>query len=228
MRTVFVLYLLVTLVYHVSCCEKETHYMKDGKCCKMCGPGKRMLVGDKCEDPACQDCPNGEYQSGYTSETKCERQPSCDTNLHFKPQEAYPSKTGISKCECEPGYYCTKEDDCNTCMKHTVCKPGQRVAKKDVNMDMMKTLLALQPQIGPVFTKVDPKTTVSNFKKKPQETDVERAVQPLQQQPEEDIDSSVPVSPTPSNMTENGNYVVQERGKEHIVSSTETNSYSYS
>lgn len=76
---------------------------------------------------------------------------------------------------------------------------------------------------------MDAKATVLNFKKK-QEPDVERAIQPLQQQPEEDVDNStdVPVSPTPSNMTENGNYVVQERGKDHIVSSTETYSYSYS
>lgn len=57
--------------------------------------------------------------------------------------------------------------------------------------------------------------------------DVERADQPLRQ-PEEDIDSSIPVSPTPSNMTENGNVVDQEHGKEHIISTTESNSYSYS
>ncbi|XP_048034146.1 tumor necrosis factor receptor superfamily member 5 isoform X1 [Megalobrama amblycephala] len=297
MRAAFFLYLLVTLVYHVSCCDKETHYTKDGKCCKMCGPGKRMLVDDKCEDPACQDCPNGEYQSGYTSETKCERQPSCDTNLHFKPQEDYPSKTSISKCKCEPGYYCTQEDDCNICMEHTVCKPGQRVAKKgspvsdtvceackngtfstEDSADICKewttcehgydenapgtstsdrtclgapihrviigvgvavlvllvviifiVLYKIKKNKGWMeFPKVDPKKTVSNLKKKQQETDVERAIQPLQQQPEEDIDNSVPVSPTPSNMTENGNFVVQELGKEHIISSTETNSYSYS
>lgn len=60
-----------------------------------------------------------------------------------------------------------------------------------------------------------------------QETDVERADQPLRQ-PEEDVDHSGPVSPTPSNMTENGNVVDQEHGKEHIISTTESNGYSYS
>lgn len=53
-----------------------------------------------------------------------------NSDLHFKPQQAYPSKTSISECECEPGYYCTQDDDCSTCMEHTVCKPGQRLAKK--------------------------------------------------------------------------------------------------
>uniref|UniRef100_A0A672QM54 Tumor necrosis factor receptor superfamily member 5-like n=1 Tax=Sinocyclocheilus grahami TaxID=75366 RepID=A0A672QM54_SINGR len=119
----------VTLLYLVSCCEKDTHYLKDGTCCKKCGPGKRMLVDDNCEDPRCQDCQDGEYQSGYTSENRCERQPSCDPNLHFLPQNE-PSKTRLSRCQCEPGYYCTQDDDCDTCTKHTVCKPGQRVVKK--------------------------------------------------------------------------------------------------
>lgn len=69
-----------------------------------------------------------------------------------------------------------------------------------------------------------PKTTILTLIKKP-DIDIEKTPQ-QPQQPEEDIDNSVPVSPTPSNMTENGNFVVQELGKEHIVSCTETNSYS--
>lgn len=69
------------------------------------------------------------------------------------------------------------------------------------------------------------KITVLNIKKN-EDIDIEKTPQ-LLRQPEED-DDSVPVSPTPSNMTENGNFVVQELGKEHIISSTETNSYSYS
>nr|AUT77171.1 CD40 [Ctenopharyngodon idella]AXY96377.1 CD40 [Ctenopharyngodon idella] len=274
MRAVFVLYLLVTLLYHVSCCEKETHYMKDGKCCKMCGPGKRMLVEGKCEDPACQDCPNGEYQSGYTRETKCERQPYCDINLHFKPQQAYPSKTSISECECEPGYYCTQDDDCSTCMEHTVCKPGQRLAKKGspvsdtvceackngtfstedsadtckewktcehgydantpgtstsdrtclgapiyrvligVGVAVLVLLLAIiffvlyktKKNAGWIeIPNLKPKIAVLNMINNTQDIDIEKtSEQP--RQPEEDIDNSVPVSPTPSNMTENGKF----------------------
>ncbi|KAI2649507.1 Tumor necrosis factor receptor superfamily member 5 [Labeo rohita] len=88
-----------------------------------------MLVDDNCEDPRCQDCKDGEYQDDYTSKTKCERQPSCDTNLHFKPH-FNPSTTEKIKCQCEDGYYCMNDDDCDVCRKHTVCKPGQRVIKK--------------------------------------------------------------------------------------------------
>ncbi|KAG1960790.1 tumor necrosis factor receptor superfamily [Pimephales promelas] len=131
MKTVFVIYLLVTLLHFVLCCEEEMHYKnKNGDCCKKCGPGKRMMMDDNCQDPRCQDCRIGEYQSGYTSNTRCERQPSCDANLHLKPQEDIPITTRLNKCVCEPGYYCTKEDDCSACMEHSVCKPGERVAKK--------------------------------------------------------------------------------------------------
>lgn len=31
-----------------------------------------------CETPVCNDCADGEYQAGYTSEAKCLRQPNCD------------------------------------------------------------------------------------------------------------------------------------------------------
>ncbi len=53
--------------------------MRAGTYCE-CVAGKRMLADDNCEDPRCQDCQDGEYQSGYTSKNKCERQPSCDTS----------------------------------------------------------------------------------------------------------------------------------------------------
>lgn len=298
MRTVFIVYLLVTLLHFVLCCEEdEIHYKKNDKCCKKCGPGKRMLVDDNCEDPRCQDCQIGEYQSGYTIKTKCERQPSCDSNLHLKPQEDKPPITRLNKCVCEPGYYCTLDDDCSTCMKHSVCRPGQRVAKKgspdsdtvceackngtfsthnsaDTCMEWTKcdygydqntpgSLTSDRSCLGsPVyryatgvgvavlvliviivlvvcfykskknqgwkeFTKVKPIITGLNITPLHQETDVERADQPLRQ-PEEDVDHSGPVSPTPSNMTENGNVVDQEHGKEHIISTTESNGYSYS
>ncbi|RXN10018.1 tumor necrosis factor receptor superfamily member 5-like protein [Labeo rohita] len=201
----------VTLLYLVSCCELKTHYMKDDKCCKKCGPGKRMLVDDNCEDPRCQDCKDGEYQDDYTSKTKCERQPSCDTNLHFKPH-FNPSTTEKIKCQCEDGYYCMNDDDCDVCRKHTVCKPGQRVIKKGYKW---WTELPKQAE----------KITGLGIRRLHEDTDVEKAHHPLrQQQPEEDYDDSTPVSPTPSNMTDNGHPVQQEHGKESVSSHPETNS----
>ncbi|XP_073679795.1 tumor necrosis factor receptor superfamily member 5 [Garra rufa] len=292
MRTVIILCSLVTLLNPVSCCE-QNYYGKDGKCCKMCGPGKRMLVDDNCEDPRCQDCQDGEYQSGYTSQTKCEPQPSCDPNLHFK--QLNPSKTELIKCQCEDGYFCTEDDDCNTCRKHTVCKPGQRVVKKgssksdtvceacknetfsnDESADTCQPWTICEygydkntpgsltsdricldgtPSqryvivviVAVVFTiilgavglyiairqkwctelpKQAEKITGIHIRRLHEDTDVERAVQPLNQQPEEDDDDSIPVSPTTSNITENGNPVQQEHGKESVSSLPESNPFS--
>lgn len=52
-----------------------------------------------------------------------------NSDLHFKPH-FNPSTTEKIKCQCEDGYYCMNDDDCDVCRKHTVCKPGQRVIKK--------------------------------------------------------------------------------------------------
>ncbi|XP_016146909.1 tumor necrosis factor receptor superfamily member 5-like [Sinocyclocheilus grahami] len=295
MRTVCILSSLVTLLYLGSCCEEETHYQKQDKCCKKCVPGKRMLMDDNCEDPRCQDCQDGEYQSGYTSKTKCERQPSCDPNLHFQPQ-INPSKTSLSKCQCEAGYYCTQDDDCNTCREHKVCKPGQRVVRKgspvsdtvceackngtfsthdsadtceewaiceygyDKNAPGSSTSDRICVDGRPThraaiglgvaiflfiliagaamcyakrhkgwieLPKQAPKIAGLNIRTLHQDADVERAIQPLNKQPEEDTDTSGPVSPTPSNRTENGNVVDQEQGKGPVYPSAESNSYSH-
>ncbi|XP_043086252.1 tumor necrosis factor receptor superfamily member 5 [Puntigrus tetrazona] len=290
---VYFLCALVALLHLVSCCEKETHYLKGEECCKKCGPGKRMLMNDDCKDPRCQDCEDGEYQSGYTSETRCDRQPSCDVNLHFKP-EPNPSKTSLVKCQCKPGYYCTQDDDCNSCREHTACKPGQRVAKtgsavsdtvceackngtfstrfsadvckewtkcadgfenapgsstsdricadgKPNNRTVIGVVLAVVFVVGLIlvvavcnctgsnksckeFSKKAETITGIRIKKLEADADIERAIQPLNQQPEEDDDDSIPVSPTLSNMTENGNPVQQEHGKESVSSHPESNS----
>ncbi|XP_056589199.1 tumor necrosis factor receptor superfamily member 5 [Triplophysa dalaica] len=134
MRGFYTLCLVVTLFYLVSACEIQTHYSKDGKCCKMCGPGKRMLKDDRCEDPICQFCEDGEYQGGYTSETRCKLQPICDTNLNFRPQTKPIPKDRLSECQCKPGHYCTEDDDCSTCRKHKVCKAGEKVFKNGTSV----------------------------------------------------------------------------------------------
>lgn len=285
MKTVVFICFLVTLLYLVSCCDEDTHYWKQDKCCKKCGPGKRMLKDDNCDDPRCQDCLDGEYQSGFTSDTKCERQPSCDPNLHFQPQ-MNPSKTSLSKCQCEAGYYCTQEDDCDTCRKRTVCKAGERVLiegsqfgdtvcepckngtfsthesavtckewticehgfdknapgsstsdricvddrrahRGAVVVGVVALLLILIGIAATLyFTKGNKcwKELHKHFNKgrSHEHLDVEK---PIYQQP---VEVDEPVSPSPSNVTENGNVVEQERGKEPVYPSAESNSYSYS
>ncbi|XP_051517863.1 tumor necrosis factor receptor superfamily member 5 isoform X2 [Myxocyprinus asiaticus] len=283
---VFTLCLVIMLFYPVLSCEDETHYMKGDKCCKMCGPGKRMMLDDNCEDPRCQDCQVGEYQSGYTHETKCERQPSCDPNLHFLPQ-SIPSKTELSKCQCKHGYYCSAEDDCSTCRKHTVCSPGQIIVKNGTSISdtscaackigtfsshhsadncyewktcdtgyvegtpgsltsdrtcVMATRSYRTAIFGVVLVFlvlivasalmifIRKRKMRSNTAKHGKEIikhgdnrDVtERQDRPFIRQPQEDVDISEPVSPSPSNVTENGNVVVQEDGKHSISPSSET------
>ncbi|XP_062871577.1 tumor necrosis factor receptor superfamily member 5 [Trichomycterus rosablanca] len=121
-----VIILLVFLVV-VDSCDLETNYQKDGQCCKMCGPGKRMKLNTDCKDPSCEECGDMEYQDGYTKENICKRQPFCDTNLNFKKQNSS-SKTEISPCQCIPGHHCSSSY-CDTCVKNTECKLGERVSE---------------------------------------------------------------------------------------------------
>uniref|UniRef100_UPI003D80C707 tumor necrosis factor receptor superfamily member 5 precursor n=1 Tax=Danio rerio TaxID=7955 RepID=UPI003D80C707 len=276
--------LLVTLICLVSCCEKETHYTNSqGKCCKMCGPGTRMMKDDNCDDPRCKECEAGEYQSGYTKETICERQPSCDTNLNFLPQ-MNSNKTSRNECQCKPGYYCDLDHGCEVCRKHTVCEPGQRVAVKGspirdnvceecsdgtfstnhsadtckewtkceygevdtpgsstsdqtcvgtrdrtavIVVCVLLILIAAAALVGCLFFKKGKshlfKLQKQTFMEIRPDDDVTIAVQ---QQPEEE-DENAPVSPTLSNMTENGNFVVQEHGKDAIIPCHESTSNAY-
>ncbi|XP_072553396.1 tumor necrosis factor receptor superfamily member 5 [Salminus brasiliensis] len=126
MRTVFALLLVLPVV--VYCCDETTHYMKDGECCKMCGPGTRMKQNTDCNDPFCQQCEEGEYQTGYTKETKCQRQPICDINLNFLvPSER--SKMERQPCLCMSDHHCSSEE-CISCVPNKVCQPGQKIVEK--------------------------------------------------------------------------------------------------
>ncbi|XP_036447698.1 tumor necrosis factor receptor superfamily member 5 [Colossoma macropomum] len=129
MRAIYIILLVFpALVY--SCNERE--YLKDGQCCKMCGPGTRMKQNTDCMDPHCQPCENGEYQDGFTQETKCKQQPSCDPNLFFQNQ-TNPSKTERTQCQCMPDHHCSSLQ-CISCVRNTVCHPGEQVKKIGTQM----------------------------------------------------------------------------------------------
>lgn len=286
MRTFYTLCIVVTLVYLVSSCEEETHYEKNGKCCKKCGPGKRMMMNDDCMDPRCQDCSEGEYQSGYTTETKCKPQPSCDTNLNFLPQITPIPKDILSVCKCKPGYFCTQDDDCSVCRPHKVCSAGQKILKagSPVSDTVCKNCQIGTFSINNSATTCEKWTTCdSGYEEKTPGTSTsdricekgtpsnrgailgavsgvlllivtaiiimfflkKRKIQwklipkqlnnQLKEPPLEDVEVfnpqqpqeyDEPISPTPSNVTENGNVVVQEDGKHSVLSSTETRPFS--
>ncbi|XP_066527836.1 tumor necrosis factor receptor superfamily member 5 [Hoplias malabaricus] len=131
MKLLFIFLLVLPVLVH-SC--SDTEYVKDGSCCKKCGPGKRMKQNTDCIDPTCEECGDGEYQDGYTEKTQCQRQPICDPNLNFV-VDPKPSKIKRSECQCLPGHYCSSQP-CVTCVKHTVCEAGYKVKKMgDQNSD---------------------------------------------------------------------------------------------
>lgn len=102
-------------------CDPLTQYAKDGKCCKMCGPGTSMSISI-CENPQCEPCGENEFQEKYTNASRCQRQQYCDPNKNFEE----PGQRSIKEkynCKCKHGFHCSSEA-CLTCVEHTVCGPG--------------------------------------------------------------------------------------------------------
>ncbi|XP_034733185.1 tumor necrosis factor receptor superfamily member 5 isoform X1 [Etheostoma cragini] len=109
-------------------CDPLTEHELHGQCCKMCGPGTRMLsssLPSSCQDPQCVECGDNEYQEQYTKETKCQRQPYCDPHKNFQ-TVVHKSKEKQSPCVCKEGFHCSSKE-CITCVPHTLCKPGYGV-----------------------------------------------------------------------------------------------------
>ncbi|XP_034551932.1 tumor necrosis factor receptor superfamily member 5 [Notolabrus celidotus] len=104
-------------------CDPETQYEKNGQCCRMCGPGTRMLVTGTCEEPRCEECGVNDYQDAYTIDAKCKIQPYCDSNKNFK-HVTHVNKKKRTICECKLGFHCSSKE-CITCVPHSVCPPGE-------------------------------------------------------------------------------------------------------
>uniref|UniRef100_W5ULB2 Tumor necrosis factor receptor superfamily member 5 n=1 Tax=Ictalurus punctatus TaxID=7998 RepID=W5ULB2_ICTPU len=128
LRSVFIVLVLSVVA---ESCDLETGYIKDNKCCKKCGPGKRMIQNSACEDPVCQDCADGEFQDAYTTKSQCKRQPTCDRHLNL--QTPTQSKTELSQCVCFPDHHCTNTE-CVSCVRNTVCQAGEKVRSTGTQM----------------------------------------------------------------------------------------------
>ncbi|KAM9856160.1 tumor necrosis factor receptor superfamily member 5 [Aulostomus maculatus] len=109
-------------------CDPLTQYEDGDQCCRKCPPGTSMTSPASCQNPTCKDCGEDEYQEGYTTQTKCERQPYCDPNKNFQDAEQK-SKTEESICQCKAGFHCSS-DACLTCVPHRVCGPGWMAQSK--------------------------------------------------------------------------------------------------
>lgn len=124
MHTIVILCALTTLIAGQPQCDPLTQYEKLGECCNMCGPGTSMSSLSTCLEPQCQSCDPHEYQDKHTKESKCQRQPFCDPNLHFQDPRHNNKKKTV--CLCKEGYHCSTER-CYGCEKHSLCQPGHGV-----------------------------------------------------------------------------------------------------
>uniref|UniRef100_A0A668VTC5 TNFR-Cys domain-containing protein n=1 Tax=Oreochromis aureus TaxID=47969 RepID=A0A668VTC5_OREAU len=214
-------------------CDPETQYEEEGQCCLMCKPGTSMSTKD-CKNPRCQSCPDNHYQDKYTTENKCLLQPYCDRNKNF--EDPFPkSKTQKSICECKVGFHCSSKD-CITCVEHTVCQPGygaKVIGNKSQDTECEKCPDGTfnnntswdahcrkwtECETGYHVEEKGTHTTDNTCEEKPTCTETTLNM-PLTPEENED-DPSHELSS--EGFTEKGNQVMQERGKEEIVSRQES------
>ncbi|XP_027731574.1 tumor necrosis factor receptor superfamily member 14-like isoform X2 [Vombatus ursinus] len=102
-------------------------YKVDGQCCPTCHPGYR--VQETCSiitGTTCVPCDPGTYTAHQSGLKECLQCKVCDPAFGLVTRRAC-SPTSDTVCGCSSGYFCSnmKDDDCEMCVAHRVCTPGQ-------------------------------------------------------------------------------------------------------
>ncbi|XP_078001878.1 tumor necrosis factor receptor superfamily member 14-like isoform X2 [Phascolarctos cinereus] len=107
-------------------------YKVNGQCCPTCHPGYR--VHETCSlmtGTTCVPCDPGTYTAHRSGLKDCLQCKVCDPAFGLVTRrECSPISNTV--CGCSPGYFCTnmKDDDCEMCVAHRVCTPGQYVKSR--------------------------------------------------------------------------------------------------
>ncbi|XP_072464711.1 tumor necrosis factor receptor superfamily member 14-like isoform X1 [Notamacropus eugenii] len=108
---------------------KVGQYNVDGVCCYPCHAGYR--VKGTCSimtGTMCVPCDPGTYTAHHSGLKECLQCKVCKFDLGFVTRQEC-SSTSNTVCGCSPGYFCAdmNNDDCELCVPHQVCTPGQYV-----------------------------------------------------------------------------------------------------
>ncbi|XP_068604271.1 tumor necrosis factor receptor superfamily member 11A [Brachionichthys hirsutus] len=100
----------------------ENHYLRNSRCCMKCGPGSSVF--SDCTDSrqtVCLKCNRGEYQPGWTEETRCLQQKFCDPVKGF--METPENLVAEEPCHCVAGLQCYPVN-CEYCERIPACRAG--------------------------------------------------------------------------------------------------------
>ncbi|XP_068160506.1 tumor necrosis factor receptor superfamily member 11A [Antennarius striatus] len=111
----------------------ENHYLRNSRCCRKCGPGSRVF--SDCTDSrqtVCLKCNRGEYQPGWTEDTRCLQQTVCDKVKGF--MEMPENLVAEEPCRCKAGLQCYPVN-CEYCERIPTCGAGSglEVDPEDTN-----------------------------------------------------------------------------------------------
>ncbi|XP_051844716.1 tumor necrosis factor receptor superfamily member 14-like isoform X5 [Antechinus flavipes] len=107
-------------------------YEADGECCYPCDPGyKRVGPCNITGGTRCVPCDPGTYTTHKHVLNKCLLCKVCNSELGLVTRREC-SSTSNTVCGCSTNYFCIdmKDDNCELCVPHQVCSPGQYVKSK--------------------------------------------------------------------------------------------------
>ncbi|XP_043849794.1 LOW QUALITY PROTEIN: tumor necrosis factor receptor superfamily member 14-like [Dromiciops gliroides] len=116
---------------------KAGKYKVDGQCCSPCHAG--FKVNETCNMMGitiCVPCDPETYTSQHSGLKECLQCKVCHPEFGLVTRRKCSSTTN-TVCSCSAGYFCTdmKYDDCQKCVAHQVCSPGQYVKSRGTEIN---------------------------------------------------------------------------------------------
>ncbi|XP_043849795.1 tumor necrosis factor receptor superfamily member 14-like [Dromiciops gliroides] len=129
----FSMVIITQLIPFMEALECEAgKYKVDGQCCPPCHAGFRLNMSCDIRKPTmCVLCNPGTYTARQNVMKECLQCKVCDPALGLVTRREC-SPTSDTVCSCAPGFFCRnmRDDDCQKCMVHRVCNPGQYVKSR--------------------------------------------------------------------------------------------------
>ncbi|XP_020027045.1 tumor necrosis factor receptor superfamily member 14 isoform X2 [Castor canadensis] len=111
---------------------REEEYPVGTECCPKCSPGYH--VKQACSEvtgTVCVPCPSEYYTAHPNGLSQCLPCGKCKPEMGLVAWQEC-SRTQNTACHCSQGHFCVSEneDQCEMCLPHTTCAPGQRVQNR--------------------------------------------------------------------------------------------------
>ncbi|XP_076014178.1 tumor necrosis factor receptor superfamily member 11A isoform X2 [Genypterus blacodes] len=143
-------------------CGRNQYLSAESKCCDKCGPGLRLY--EECSDSKvtkCRKCDRGEYQPGWTEETRCLQQKFCDPGKGFSQRPE--NIEAEEPCRCLSNFQCS-QINCEYCERIPTCKAGEGLEADPDSVNGRRICVACKKGLFSADTSAEPCKLWTNCK----------------------------------------------------------------